>query len=358
MSSAELITFAATRYATRFALPVESDARREKGQSFSLAIVHVTVVALMVSLFFAQTTQAQSAAAWYGANGYYQHGGGGAATYPPGCNPPFLYSNSNDVGALESVVLAEYAQCANVMNGILPLLANTYCGTASQQLVPVNPPGPFQESIGTNWSSYDAFGNTGTISCTGLGILYSAVLSDDITIWTCPSGQVPNFLDGPLSCTTSLAPYYFLVLPDSVPAPAGPADSSATAQGNVQTPEPINPATGNESLSETDYRSGDGRLQITRTYNSRDLNINHIGISWRTNFLDRALVATALLGSMPANTVSSIFADPGSACTQGWAGLAPYQTGQTGVTASWNGSTCNLSNGKTLTVQSADQPSC
>jgi RHS repeat-associated protein len=353
-------------FATRSELPLYGVTRRGKGYFFIPAVRHFAMLMLVLSvgLFAAHRSQAQSSAASYGTGGSWRFAGSGVSQQPPSCNPPLVFTYSTDVGALEASALAMGAQCQSALNTILQQLGQQNCGGTNNpnQVFPVNSPGPFQETTGTNFQNvqfadYNTESNTGgVISCFGSEIAV-ALFGATVEIWTCPVGQVPNFFGGPQSCTASLAPYFFLVLPDSVPPPAGPSSGSATAQGSAETPEPINPATGNESLSETDYRSGDGRLQVTRTYNSSDLNVNHTGIGWRTNFLDRALVATGLVGSMPANAVSSLFADPGSACTQGWAGLAPNQPGQTNVTATWNGSICTLSNGKTLTVYSSQPTS-
>ncbi len=146
---------------------------------------------------------------------------------------------------------------------------------------------------------------------------------------------------------------YSLASPDDF-APNGIAscDGSVSEQGCAATAEPINPANGNESLVEPDdFRSADGKLRFTRTYNSLNSQSSVLGLRWLDNYASRQIgVFTPSVA--PTGSVSNAYTGAQQACQQGWSDIAASQPNSTGVTATWNGSTCQLSNGQKLPVLS------
>lgn len=144
---------------------------------------------------------------------------------------------------------------------------------------------------------------------------------------------------------------YYLMLANGPPVP-GPCNGSSSNQGCVHTPEPIDLATGNESLTEPDdYQSADGRLRLTRTFNSLNAAGTVIGVGWQNNLFARQIATSAAIASkLQPQVRSDSYPDPATACVQGWAQLASNQSDGAGVTASWDGQYCQLSNGTALTV--------
>jgi RHS repeat-associated protein len=158
-----------------------------------------------------------------------------------------------------------------------------------------------------------------------------------------------------VGASPGLASSSYLVTPNAAPPDQGTCDGSATAAGCARTPEPIDPATGNEVLSEPDdYRSGDGRLRLTRTYNSlaaRTGSSLYLGPGWQHNFSGRQLNWTNQnTPLMPQYSISKTYANPASACQQGWADVAPGQPNGASVTATYSGGMCQLSNGQSWPV--------
>jgi len=79
----------------------------------------------------------------------------------------------------------------------------------------------------------------------------------------------------------------------------GNCTSGAASQGSACTDEPIDIGSGNESLNETDYRSDDGLLTVTRTYNSGKTAGGTLSASWDLNHLSRRLVDANVAPSIP-----------------------------------------------------------
>ena len=144
---------------------------------------------------------------------------------------------------------------------------------------------------------------------------------------------------------------YYLAYP-TPPTPLGPCDEWDNGQGCAQTPEPINPANGNESLTEpVDYRSGDGRLYLARVYNSLGTTASAAGTGWQNNFLGRQI---SPLGTPVSPIHSDFYADPQTACSQGWQQLAASVPNSAELTAQWGEyGGCYLSNGQPLSVFTA-----
>jgi RHS repeat-associated protein len=193
---------------------------------------------------------------------------------------------------------------------------------------------------------------------------------------TCPAaaGSGSSYVDRPATIffgagamSQSAAPQYFLVAPSEVPPDLGPCDESSTRSGCAQTPEPIEPANGNESLTEPDdYISGDGRLRLSRAYNSAvaatGFGSYTVGLGWQHNYAARQITSTnQMRGLLPRYSVSNNYATPSAACSQGWADVSPGQPSSAGVTATYSGGVCQLSNGQSWPVYSrgisADNPS-
>jgi RHS repeat-associated protein len=116
--------------------------------------------------------------------------------------------------------------------------------------------------------------------------------------------------------------------------------------------KPIAPGTGNEYHVETDYQSGDGRLEFRRTYNSTATSAGTLGANWQHNFTRQMLSGYNAVPQPPVGThyASSIYSTETDACSQGWAEIAPSST----LTASFTSGACRLSNGQTIKVYISD----
>jgi len=184
---------------------------------------------------------------------------------------------------------------------------------------------------------------------------------------SCPAGYSSNFdifglSDDPPVIPDNIAPAlcvsdptFYLQSPDAAPQIGPCASSDNSNQGCAQTAEPINPGTGNESLTEpADYQSADGRLQLLRIYNSLDPTGSAVGAGWQNNLLGRQ-IRTGNLNSaqfhLPFQKRSSTYSSPTAACVQGWVEVAPSEPNSAGVTASWDGQFCQLSNGAAWNVR-------
>ncbi len=107
--------------------------------------------------------------------------------------------------------------------------------------------------------------------------------------------------------------------------------------GCAETPEPINPTDGNEAWTEPDdYRSGDGRLRLSRNVQQRHWERRRgtpyqLGVGWQHNFMGRHVAAVNTIASLlPQYAVSKNYSSPQNACTEGWGDVAPGQTRQLG----------------------------
>ena len=100
-------------------------------------------------------------------------------------------------------------------------------------------------------------------------------------------------------------------------------------------------------------RSADGRLRLSRVYNSLGGIVTTLGPGWQHSFSGRLLISTAALPNLAPNSVSQMYGDPSAACSQGWNDIASSQPNSAGVTASWSGTSCVLSNGQTIPVFAA-----
>jgi hypothetical protein len=147
---------------------------------------------------------------------------------------------------------------------------------------------------------------------------------------------------------------YVLILPPfDPPQNPGGCDNSASNQGCAQTPEPINPANGNEILPEPgDYRSGDGRLEWKRVYNSSNSVPSVFSPGWQNNFTGGQVNFVNTTSTFDGAAVSSAYPTPQAACTIGWAQASAGLSAYSGVQAAWQNNQCQLSNGVGLTVMS------
>jgi RHS repeat-associated protein len=214
------------------------------------------------------------------------------------------------------------------------------------------------ECVAINYDAFSLFNDYYVVSnVTGNTVNYTAV--SQFRNPQCPDGYQLAGGDytftgtatptPPFVTVCASSPAYFAMLPS--PTQTGYCDASATNQGCAQTPEPIAPATGNESLAEpADYRSADGLFSLTRTYNSDDSNPGATGLAWRNNIFGRSVTAYGQTSVYGTQTVSPLYGDPATACVQGWLALAPYQPNSAGVTAAWTDGACVLSNGIVLAV--------
>jgi RHS repeat-associated protein len=187
--------------------------------------------------------------------------------------------------------------------------------------------------------------------------------------WLFLLGTLPEACTGPLETGLSELAYwrffvanplpasnFFLVKPTPVVPQLGPCDGSASKAGCAKTPEPIDPSSGNEAYGEPDdYSTGDGRLKLTRTYNSTIASApsmpNQLGLGWQHNFMGRQITTTNnVAGLLPQYSVSHNYSSAQAACEQGWLDVAPGQPNSTGVTATYSSGVCQLSNGQSWPV--------
>jgi len=296
-----------------------------------------------------------------------------AGTIPPGCNfAPLNSSTENNVDALESALAGPLGQCVDAVNAAM----QAYFASLAPVIV-LNPNAPNPVSCSKNaqpnfvvapqWTvnstvlpngatEIDAAGNaTGFIDasylCSNgttdpLGDITFDQVSAIVIAWSCPQGQTETEPGGP--CFPIPADFgYYVANPSGLAPQGGSCDSSVSQSGCAQTSEPINPANGNESLTELDdYRSADGKLKFSRIYNSLNAQSSAVGAGWQDNFLSRQLVSA----QQSFASTSSSYIDPQTACVDGWAAIAASVPNSSGVTASWDGSTCTLSNGQKLPV--------
>jgi RHS repeat-associated protein len=371
MSTGEFRGLVPAHTAPMGALSAFSRAARWCGQLVRSTPLIATTLLFTVSLnSHAQGNSNLSGMSEYSIGGYYTD----PQTYPPGCNSQIVYTTSTDTAAIEAQLAPQIQACIALLNSAVMQLyqasvANTPPGSCSVILSQTQlQPGVWQLQTETtaqgatltNAVEEDDGGIVWNISGCGYppnssgdqeaGNYQAAV----VTTWVCPAGSIAVPPAG--SCTTTSVPgaYYLIAPQDTTPPDLASCDGSASEQGCSQTPEPINLANGDESWTDPDdYRSGDSRLRLSRVYNSLGSVVSALGVGWQHNFAARRLVPTSQLPNLPPQSVSNTYTDPATACSQGWNDIAPSQPNSAGVTASWNGSTCVLSTGQTLSVYSS-----
>lgn len=109
-------------------------------------------------------------------------------------------------------------------------------------------------------------------------------------------------------------------------------------------PDPVNPATGNEFLAESDIDGVGwrGQLGFMRYYNSLDTAATDMGPGWLHSFSRYLKVETITLGTA---TVSTTYSTQSAACTSGWNQIRNSVAGFTTATASFANGICTVSNG-------------
>ena len=152
---------------------------------------------------------------------------------------------------------------------------------------------------------------------------------------------------------------YYLAVPNPTPA-NGSCDCST---GKVSVGEPINPGSGNESVSEVDYASADLRLELARTFNSTDPTTNLLSKGWQTNLTSRRILQEGQMLAAPPSTAtgpyywdSFPYSDPQDACMNGATDIASSNSVYIGLSAvQYNPSTnqCLMSNGQLWPVYGA-----
>jgi RHS repeat-associated protein len=163
-------------------------------------------------------------------------------------------------------------------------------------------------------------------------------------------------LEGATAATTQ---YY--VTTDSIPL----SDCGCDPNNNDKVSDPISPANGNVSHQETDVpaQASSQQSAFDRFYNSADLGTTDLGTGWRHSF-SRNIVANLQTASYqhyfnqyPRD--SSLYADPGDACTAGWPQISAMSTQWADTTSSYANGVCSLSQGgnvvTTIQVRNAFQ---
>jgi RHS repeat-associated protein len=184
------------------------------------------------------------------------------------------------------------------------------------------------------------------------------------TYWTYDEADLWQDMYGSSGKTGCQSGFYI-----HAPTPPNPNGNCNNKPGCSSTGEPIDVATGNVYLSETDYTSADQRLQFTRVYNSFGAfnQTTTVGNGWQGELdarhilsMDAGLSPVEVLATYGEN--STTFSNPNDACVQGWAQIA-NNGGTTGnVDPQWKGITatydgvghCNLSNGQSVPVLGTD----
>ncbi|PTU27715.1 hypothetical protein CJD38_18175, partial [Stenotrophobium rhamnosiphilum] len=130
-------------------------------------------------------------------------------------------------------------------------------------------------------------------------------------------------------------------------------DPCSTAQkGIVNTHKPINIGSGNENIQEVDYQSGDGRLKVSRSYNSSDNTRSQIlSPGWRSNFSSRSIAPLESAVKYPPSLklVSQTYTTPNDACALGSVEVFPGLSG----TATYMGNfQCQMPSGEIFRIYS------
>jgi RHS repeat-associated protein len=160
---------------------------------------------------------------------------------------------------------------------------------------------------------------------------------------------------------------YFLA-PPSPPTVGGGQCTGEAKSGVPCINDPILPGSGNEYQTAVDYESGDGRLELMRSYNSIDPTNGVLSTGWQHNFADRRLIP--LRNSISPHTglkmalMSGIYPQPtggtGGACSaQAWTDIvsnAPASMQLQAGTPTYDSTTgkCTAPGGIVLQVYSTD----
>ncbi len=207
------------------------------------------------------------------------------------------------------------------------------------------------------WSSLGSWGSTITSNCTGAywgnTIQWLQPYFYTPPGYTVPTranidayeNNVPTLKRFEAEADFACAHGYFVIWP----TPPNPG-KQCPACG-----DPINPADGNEYQTFTDYASSDGRLNLTRSYNSSTTIQGSLGPGWQHNFSRQILNQYNVTLAAPGghSYLSAIETTAANACTTGWSQIAastPYPT----ATATFSSGVCTLSNGQNLPIYSTD----
>src|SRR3984893_17176406 len=110
--------------------------------------------------------------------------------------------------------------------------------------------------------------------------------------------------------------------------------------------DPINPTLGNQYRYEGDIPPTDatGRLSFERFYNSADTGSTALGVGWRHRFSRSIRGVTDALPYVPGIlATSSLYSDPGTACTSGFSQIQSQVPNWQGASASYANGICSLS---------------
>jgi YD repeat-containing protein len=110
--------------------------------------------------------------------------------------------------------------------------------------------------------------------------------------------------------------------------------------------DPINPALGNQYRYEGDILPADatGRLSFERFYNSADTGSTALGAGWRHRFSRSIRGVTDALPYVPGiPATSSLYMDPGTACSSGFSEIQSQVPNWQGASASYANGICSLS---------------
>jgi YD repeat-containing protein len=110
--------------------------------------------------------------------------------------------------------------------------------------------------------------------------------------------------------------------------------------------EPINPALGNQYRHEEDIPPTDAtdRLSLERFYNSADASSTALGPGWRHKFTRGIRGVTDALPYVPGiPATSSLYMDPGTACTSGFSEIQSQVPNWQGASVSYANDICSLS---------------
>jgi RHS repeat-associated protein len=120
---------------------------------------------------------------------------------------------------------------------------------------------------------------------------------------------------------------------------SSPAGAGHSCPACANPPDPVNPSSGNEFLTETDIHQP---LFFKRYYNSIDTTPSDLGPGWSHSF-SRHLTVTSVSLSTPIT--SSPYITQSEACTSGWTQISGSVAGFETASASFSNGVCTVSNG-------------
>jgi RHS repeat-associated protein len=125
------------------------------------------------------------------------------------------------------------------------------------------------------------------------------------------------------------------------PTTASSADSGCSRPACNNGPDPVNPFTGNEFLTETDITVGAPQpLNFSRYYNSLDTTAADQGPGWSHSFSRHVSVTSVTLTS---SYTSSPYITQAEACTSGWDQIRANVAGFETASASFSNGVCTVS---------------